>query len=156
MHKKEACLICERITLIKESRNPYFVIELQTAYVVIGDHQLFKGYTLVLFKEHIAELHTLPSQTKRIFLEEMSMVGEAVFNCFQPKKMNYELLGNSEHHLHWHLFPRHEHDPRPQGPVWCIDKAIRYADAHRPTSSELEDTKERMRDEITKLLKHRV
>ena len=107
MNKKEECLICERIALIKESRNPYFVIELQTAYVVVGDHQLFKGYTLVLFKEHIAELHTLPSQTRSIFLEEVSIVGEAVFNCFQPKKMNYELLGNSENHLHWHLFPRY-------------------------------------------------
>lgn len=156
MRKKKTCLICNRIALIKEKRNPYFVIELKTSYVVIGDHQLFKGYTLILFKEHVAELHTLPTQTKKMFLEEMSIVGKAVFNCFQPKKMNYELLGNSENHIHWHLFPRHEDDPRPQGPVWCIDKTIRYADMYRPTSSELEVIKQRLRAEITKLYKNPV
>lgn len=44
------CLICERIEAIKQQENPYFVKELKTGYVVIGDHQHFKGYTLFLFK----------------------------------------------------------------------------------------------------------
>jgi len=35
------CLICERIDMIKEGINPYFVAELETGYVVIGDHQFF-------------------------------------------------------------------------------------------------------------------
>ena len=46
------CLICERIQMIKEHKNPYFVKELETGYVVLGDHQHFKGYTLFLCKEH--------------------------------------------------------------------------------------------------------
>ena len=44
------CLICQRIELIKAGQNPYFVKELETGYVVIGDHQYFKGYTLFLAK----------------------------------------------------------------------------------------------------------
>ncbi len=39
------CLICDRIQQIKKGENPYFVKELETGYVVIGDHQHFKGYT---------------------------------------------------------------------------------------------------------------
>ncbi|MDS2836880.1 HIT family protein, partial [Streptococcus pneumoniae] len=39
------CLICQRIELIKAGQNPYFVKELETGYVVIGDYQYFKGYT---------------------------------------------------------------------------------------------------------------
>ncbi len=35
------CLICDRIELIKAGDNPYFVKELETGYVVIGDHQYF-------------------------------------------------------------------------------------------------------------------
>lgn len=31
------CLVDERIALIKENKNPYFVRELNTGYVVIGD-----------------------------------------------------------------------------------------------------------------------
>jgi len=32
-------MICERIDWIKNHKNPYFVRELKTGYVVIGDHQ---------------------------------------------------------------------------------------------------------------------
>ena len=31
------CLICDRIQQIKKGENPYFVKELETGYVVIGD-----------------------------------------------------------------------------------------------------------------------
>ena len=53
----EDCLICIRIKMIKEGTNKYFVKELETGYVVIGDHQYFNGYTLFLYKEHQNELH---------------------------------------------------------------------------------------------------
>ena len=46
------CLICDRIEMIRRGENPYFVRELKTGYVVIGDHQHFHGYTLFLYKEH--------------------------------------------------------------------------------------------------------
>ena len=50
------CFICDRINMIKDSTNPYFVKELETDYVVIGDNQHFKGYSLFLCKEHKTEL----------------------------------------------------------------------------------------------------
>lgn len=98
-----SCLICERIEMIKEGKNPYFVMELETGYVVMGDHQHFKGYTLFLCKEHVTELHYLSRDFKLKYLEEMSIVAEAVYNVFKPEKMNYELLGNGDTHVHWHL-----------------------------------------------------
>ena len=53
------CIVCDRIRMIKEGKNPYFVKELETGYVVMGDHQHFKGYALLLYKEHVRELHEL-------------------------------------------------------------------------------------------------
>ena len=53
------CMICDRINMIKEDSNPWFVKELETGYVVIGDNQHFKGYTLFLCKEHKTELFQL-------------------------------------------------------------------------------------------------
>ena len=32
------CLICDRIALIQQGKNPYFVKELRTGYVVLGDN----------------------------------------------------------------------------------------------------------------------
>ena len=42
------CGICERIKETKEGKNPFLVKELETGYVVIGDFQHFKGYSLFL------------------------------------------------------------------------------------------------------------
>lgn len=81
------CLICERIEWIKENRNPYFVAELETGYVVLGDHQYFRGYTLFLAKEHVRDLHKLEPEFKLQFLAEMSLVEEAVAECFAAEKM---------------------------------------------------------------------
>lgn len=61
------CLICDRIALIQQGKNPYFVKELRTGYVVLGDNQHFRGYTLFLCKEHVTELFHLPAETQRLF-----------------------------------------------------------------------------------------
>lgn len=135
------CLICERIRLIKKNKNPYFVKELKTGYVVIGDEQYFKGYTLFLCKQHVNELHELPKNYRLLFLEEMSKVSEAVFKTFQPKKLNYSLLGNTFSHLHWHLFPRYGTDPNPKMPVWAIEEKLRKSIKIINHPKELEDLK---------------
>lgn len=93
------CLICQRIEMIKNNINKYFVKELETGYVVIGDHQSFKGYTQFLCKEHVTESHFLDETLRQRFLYELSFVGEAVYNAFKPDKMNYELLGNGDAHI---------------------------------------------------------
>lgn len=150
--KKSNCLICERIKKIKDDTNPFFVLELETGYVVIGDFQFYKGYTLFLCKKHVGELHELDKEFKEKFLSEMSIVSEAVFNIFKPKKLNCELLGNSDPHLHWHIFPRYPNDPNPIDPVWCFDKKIRYSDAARPSDEELTLLKLKLKEEIKKVI----
>lgn len=39
------CFICDRIKMIKDGSNPYFVKELETGYAGIGDNQRFRGYS---------------------------------------------------------------------------------------------------------------
>ncbi|HMM00570.1 MAG TPA: HIT family protein [Bacilli bacterium] len=116
------CLICKRIDLIKQNKNPFFVYELETGYVVIGDHQRFKGYTLFLCKEHVAELHHLKRDFKVKYLEEVSIVAKACQNAFKATKMNIELLGNGDPHVHFHIFPRRKGDINIPGPVWWLPK----------------------------------
>ena len=151
------CLICQRIQQIQEGCNPYFVKELQTGYVVLGDHQHFQGYTLFLCKEHQTELFHLPPATKVKYLEEMSLVAEAVAKAFHAEKMNYELLGNGDTHLHWHLFPRRSHDlegygNNGKGPVWWYPREKMYDDAQRPSQAALETMRARLLAELEKLV----
>ena len=136
------CLICERIELIKQGKNPHFVKELETGYVVIGDGQYFKGYTLFLAKEHVTELHQMEYEIKIKFLEEMSIVQEAVAKAFQAEKMNIELLGNGDAHVHWHLFPRKAGDMKGyghngRGPVWWVPWEEMSSEEYQPKESDL-------------------
>ena len=152
------CIICDRIKLIKEGNNPYLVKELETGYVVIGDHQHFKGYSLFLCKEHVVELFDLSPEFRSKYLEEMVIVSEAVKNAFGAEKMNYECLGNGDAHLHWHLFPRVPGDidgygNNGRGPVWCYPLEKMYSDDNRPNDNELQEMKETLSKELDSLTK---
>jgi diadenosine tetraphosphate (Ap4A) HIT family hydrolase len=146
--RSKDCLICERIVLIKKNKNPYFIKEFETGYAVLGDTQFFTGYCLFLCKYHKNELHELKPEIRKKFLVEMSVVAEAVYRAFRPVRLNYELLGNSHHHLHWHIFPRYEDDPLPKNPVWCIDPQIINAKGHQPNTEELNSLKQKILDKI--------
>ena len=151
------CLICDRIEQIKNGTNPFLVKELETGYVVIGDHQHFKGYSLFLCKEHKTELFQLDYNTRTKFLVEMSVVAEAVSRAFGAEKMNYELLGNGDTHLHWHLFPRVSGDienygNNGKGPVWWYRKEKMYSADNCPSNAELYEMKAKLAKELEKLL----
>lgn len=147
MERHADCEICRRIEGIE--RSPYLVKELETGYVVVGDHQLFPGYTLLLFKDHKEELSELDPATKAAFLRDMALVGEAVGEVFHPDKLNYELLGNTDRHLHWHIFPRYKNDPAPGRPIWVVPKEERQAIV--PSESELRDMVQQLRAALEKM-----
>ena len=146
------CLICERIGQIERGENPYFVCALSTGYVVLGDHQRFEGYTLFLCKRHVTELYQLPWGFRTRFLQEMSPVAEAVAAVYHPEKMNYELLGNGDTHLHWHLFPRVSGDTPQPGPVWWLPREEMWNDAYRPSREQLAERTKQLREEIERRL----
>ena len=140
------CLICDRIQMIKDGKNPYYVKELETGYVVLGDYQHFKGYTLFLCKMHETELFYLDKEFSAKFMQEMILVAGAVKIAFHAEKINYECLGNGDTHLHWHLYPRVSGDIETygnggRGPVWWYPMEKMYDDSNRPTDEELERMK---------------
>lgn len=152
------CFICDRIKMIKNNENPYFVRELKTGYVVIGDNQHFYGYTLFLYKNHdYTELYQMDMNERLEFMKEMTLVAQAAANAFGCDKMNYELLGMGDAHLHWHLYPRRDGDigeygNHGRGPVWWYPMEKMYSDENRPSSEELSLMKEKLSVELEKLI----
>lgn len=144
------CFVCDRIQLISDCKNKYFVKEMESGYVVLCDFQYFYGYTIFLSKTHTDELHKLGSDKRELFLKEMAIVAEAVIKAFKPKKLNYELLGNSDSHLHWHLIPRYGNDPKPETAIWAINYEIRCNEKARPSDLELKKMKSKLLNELNK------
>ena len=151
------CLICERIEAIQQNENPYFVKELTTGYVVIGDHQHFKGYTLFLLKQHVTELDQLSRDTRNLHLAEMADVSEAVKRAFGADKMNCELLGNGDAHVHWHLFPRRQGDlgaygHHGRGPVWWYPMDQMFHQNNLVQPDELENLKIKLKKTLDEMV----
>ena len=145
-----ACEICQRIAQFTPD-NPYLIAELDTGYAVLGENQHYRGYTIFLARQCAPELHHLAPDIRTRFLSEMADVAEAVFRAFEPRKLNYELLGNSVAHLHWHIFPRYSGDPNPRWPVWSNDEflqAPRRTDIAPAALSELRESVQRALAEV--------
>lgn len=139
------CGICSWIGEIKENPD-YLIKELSTGYAVLSKYQYehYRGYTLFLCKQHVGELHELDNNFKLEFLKEMSQVAEAVYKAFKPDKLNYELLGNAEPHLHWHIFPRYKDDPNFIRPIWVVGKDVRQANSTIISKTEIRQLKNRL------------
>lgn len=144
------CKMCESNANIHN--DPYFITELETGYVVLGWYQRFKGYTVFNCKRHASELHELPRDFKVRFLEEMSIVAEAVYNAVKPDKLNYELLGNGVSHMHWHIYPRTEGDIPQKAPVWVLPREELCDENTRPDDKERTELISLIKSEIEKIL----
>lgn len=151
------CDMCKVIEQIKNADNPLFVKELETGYVILGWNQHFYGYSLFICKQHVVELFDLDMEYRTKYLQEMTVVAQAVKNAFHAEKINYECLGNGDLHLHWHIFPRKNGDlgefgNNGKGPVWWLPKEIMWDDRNKPTHEELEIMKEKLKLAIEKII----
>jgi len=114
------CGICPLIDRIKAGTFRDFIAELESCYVILGDRQFYRGYCVLFAKLHATELYLMSADTARLLFDEMRLVAESIAAVVKPWKMNYECLGNSEPHVHWHLLPRQETetDEMRRGPIW--------------------------------------
>jgi len=117
---------------------------LPTAVAVLGSDQYYAGYTLVIARRHATELYHLSDAESTAYFHDMLRVARAIDRAFSPRKMNYELLGNTVAHLHWHLFPRYADDPNPTRPTWENEHAVK-----RLTEAECVKTIEAIRTQLT-------
>jgi len=108
------CFMCRRWEYDRDLQ----IVELDYSYVILNRDQFFPGYTLLFTKEHATELFHLDRNVRSGLMEEVSRVAAALYDVFQPAKINYELLGNMVPHIHWHLVPRFASEPLWPRPIW--------------------------------------
>ncbi|MCI0643194.1 MAG: HIT family protein [Gemmataceae bacterium] len=124
----DSCFFCQKLRRLAELPADEVVWEFPSSVAFLGPWQYFAGYCILVSRRHATELFQLSVQERREYLEEMNLLAHAIADCFTPRKMNYELLGNQVGHLHWHLFPRRDDDPDKLKPVWlALNRAERDA-----------------------------
>jgi len=110
------CAICDRLS--SAAADPALVHEFANSYLLLGNHQYYKGYCLLLFKEHVRELHELDDDTQANLNKELMQATRALAKAFEPWKINHACLGNQDEHIHWHIIPRYLSDPDHKQHPW--------------------------------------
>ncbi len=125
------CLFCRKVAAIAELPAAELIWQFPHSLALLGPWQYYQGYCILVTRRHATELHHLSDSERRAYLDEMSLLASVIADCFQPAKMNYELLGNQVGHLHWHLFPRYADDPDRLQPVWLTLQRAEHDDRER-------------------------
>jgi diadenosine tetraphosphate (Ap4A) HIT family hydrolase len=144
------CPLCVKVQTLDRLPPEEVVWNFPTSVALLGGHQFYRGYCVLVSRTHATELSDLDGEELPSFLAEMCLLAEAIQAGFAPRKMNYELLGNQVPHLHWHLFPRHANDPEPLAPVWL---ALHRAETDAGLKAQLVGEASE-RSEIARLLRH--
>ncbi|MFF7240852.1 HIT family protein [Streptomyces collinus] len=116
----------DRIGAALRGENPTVLRRLDAGFAVIGDVQFLPGYSLLLADEPgVQRLSDLPRARRLSFLADMERLGEAVERACRRldpafRRVNLEILGNTDPFLHAHIWPRFEWEPAEvvHKPVW--------------------------------------
>ena len=120
------CPLCRKVAAAGELPEHEVVWPFPHSVAFLGPWQFYHGYCVLVSRRHATELSELDAAERQTYLDEMCLMARAIGECFGPRKLNYELLGNQVPHLHWHLFPRSAEDPDVLRPVWfALDRAER-------------------------------
>jgi diadenosine tetraphosphate (Ap4A) HIT family hydrolase len=87
-----------------------FVASLPASVLLLGRNQFVDGYCVLVSSEHVRELHHLSAEQSQAFVADLRTAAAAVEKVFAPAKLNLEMLGNQEPHLHCHIKPRYAGD----------------------------------------------
>ena len=116
-------LIHKRVAAARGGNLPQVIARMKSGWAVLGDAQFLPGYSLLLPDPVVPHLNAMTRDARRQFLDDMTVLGDAVLAVTKAVRINYEMLGNLEPALHAHVFPRHDSEvPELRTkPVWFYD-----------------------------------
>ncbi len=137
------CSLCDRVKLTQDKKYPYLIHEFTHSYLMLGEHQFFRGYCVLVSKGHFKEMTDMPEKMQAEMFQEMMKVSSVLQKYFQPAKMNMCSLGNVVPHVHWHFFPRYSDDPQFTDPPWLRMQQFESARVTPVEARELIETLKR-------------
>ncbi|MFF9623792.1 diadenosine tetraphosphate hydrolase [Streptomyces griseosporeus] len=149
----------DRIGSALRGENPTVLRRLSAGFAAIGDVQFLPGYSVLLVDDpKVERLPDLPREKRLAFLTDMDHLGEAVEKACRRtdaafRRVNLEILGNSDGFLHAHVWPRFEWEPADlvRMPVWLYphdkwtDKQYALGPQHDPLRQAIGEELDRLR-----------
>lgn len=116
----------DRIASALRGENPTVLRRLDAGFACIGDVQFLPGYCVLLTDTPgVQRLSDLPGHRRLAFLSDMELLAEVVERvCARRdpafRRVNLEILGNTDPYLHAHVRARYDWEPEPivRNPVY--------------------------------------
>lgn len=103
--------IHRQVAAARAGKEPRVAARLFSGWVVLGERQFVRGYTLLLPDPVVGSLNALATQERAQFLSDMARLGDALLKVTGAARINYAILGNVEPALHAHVIPRYADEP---------------------------------------------
>ena len=107
-------LIHHRVETARAGTNQTVICRVPSGWLVLGDVQFLRGYSLLLPDPVVPDLNALDTKGRSQFLHDMTVLGDALLEVTGAYRINYQILGNLEPALHAHVFPRYLTEPEAQ------------------------------------------
>ncbi|MGW0394431.1 HIT family protein [Streptomyces sp. NPDC003042] len=119
----------DRIGSARRGQNPTVLRRLDSGFAAIGDRQFLPGYSVLLTDDPaVTRLSDLPPARRIAYLTDLERLAEAVERAcvrLDPafRRVNIEILGNTDPYLHAHIWPRYDWEPADlvRRPVWLYE-----------------------------------
>ncbi|MFD8733673.1 diadenosine tetraphosphate hydrolase [Streptomyces sp. NPDC059618] len=148
----------DRIGSALRGENPTVLRHLDAGFAAIGDVQFLPGYSVLLVDDPKVERLSDLSRDKRLaFLSDMDRLGEAVERASRRmdaafRRVNLEILGNTDGFLHAHVWPRFAWEPADlvRMPVWLYPRT-RWTDGQYALGPQHDLLRKAIGDELDRL-----
>jgi diadenosine tetraphosphate (Ap4A) HIT family hydrolase len=93
------------------------LLDVGAAWVTAATDAPLPGYVCLVAKQHVVEPFELDLEEGHAFWDALMAVARGLRAVTNPRKVNYEIHGNTLPHLHAHLYPRFDGDPFEGRPI---------------------------------------
>lgn len=116
----------QRIESAKNGKNPAVICRVPSGWVFLANMQFLSGYCILLADPVVDSLNCLDPAGRAQYLQDMSIIGDAILEVTGAYRINYAIMGNSEPVLHAHIVPRYINEPSEyrKGLPWSYPKEV--------------------------------
>ncbi|HVM71751.1 MAG TPA: hypothetical protein VMT91_08330 [Anaerolineales bacterium] len=116
----------ECIAAARLGTNPSVICRVPSGWAAMCDMQYLSGYTILLSDPVVASINNLDYLQRAVFLNDMTLIGDALLEVTGAYRINYCILGNSDSYLHAHIIPRFLSEPEKlrKGGPWSYPKKL--------------------------------